>query len=74
MARVTISLPGSVEALARESARDGESFSATVARLIEAGARAEHGTRGPRYIGASEGPEDLGETAERYLAELVQAS
>jgi hypothetical protein len=35
MARRTISLPQSIEDLARESAREGESFSATVARLIE---------------------------------------
>lgn len=73
MPRRTISLPESIEELARESARDGESFSATVARLIEQGARAEHGARRPRYVGAGEGDSDLGRAAERYLRELVNA-
>jgi hypothetical protein len=73
MARITISLPQSIEDLARESAREGESFSATVARLIEQGARAERGARRPRYVAAGDGPEDLGRAAERYLNELVEA-
>jgi hypothetical protein len=58
---------------ARESAREGESLSATVARLIELGARAERGERRPRYVATGEGPEDLGRAAERYLNELVEA-
>ena len=69
--RVTISLPKSIEELAREAARDGESFSATVARLIEQGAKAERGARRPRYVASGEGPADLGVAAERYLADLV---
>jgi hypothetical protein len=73
MARRTISLPQSIEDLARDSAREGESFSATVARLIEQGARAERGARRPRYVGAGDGPENLGRAAERYLNELVEA-
>jgi hypothetical protein len=73
MARRTVNLPESVEALARESAEAGESFSATVARLIEAGARATRGRRPPRYVGSGEGPDDLGRLAERYLRELVTA-
>jgi hypothetical protein len=73
MARITISLPQSIEDLARESAREGESFSATVARLIEQGARAERGPGRPRYVATGDGPEDLGRTAERYLNELVEA-
>jgi hypothetical protein len=73
MGRVTISLPQSVEELARESGREGESFSATVARLIEQGANAEHGARRPRYVASGDGPEDLGIAAERYLADLVNA-
>jgi hypothetical protein len=71
--RITISLPSSVEDLARESAHEGESFSATVARLIEQGARAEQGARRPRYVACGEGPGDLGEAAERYLHELAEA-
>jgi hypothetical protein len=72
MTRITISLPPSVEALARELARGGESFSATVARLIETGAKAEGGARRPRYVASGEGPADLGEAAERYLSDLVE--
>ena len=72
MGRVTISLPQSVENLARESGREGESFSATVARLIELGAKAESGARRPRYVASGEGPEDLGEAAERYLSDLIE--
>jgi hypothetical protein len=73
MARRTISLPQGIDDLARESAHDGESFSATVARLIEQGARAERGALRPRYVAAGEGPEDLGRATERYLRELVDA-
>jgi hypothetical protein len=73
VSRRTISLPQSIEDLALESAHEGESFSATVARLIEQGARAEHGARRPRYVASGEGPEDLGVAAERYLHELVEA-
>ncbi len=71
MARRTVNLPDSIEALARSLAEDGESFSATVSRLIEAGARATRGRRRPSYVGMGEGPEDLARDAERYLRELV---
>jgi len=70
--RRTISLPDSVDALARESAEEGESFSATVARLIEAGARSSRGRKRPRYVASGDGPEDLASRAERYLRELVE--
>jgi len=73
MARRTVNLPDSVEALARSVAEDGESFSATVSRLIEAGARATHGRRRPSYVASGDGPDDLGREAERYLRELVTA-
>jgi hypothetical protein len=73
MARRTISLPQSVEDLARESAREGESFSATVARLIEQGARVEGHARRPSYAAAGEGDSDLGREAERYLRDLIAA-
>jgi hypothetical protein len=68
MSRRTVYLPDSVEELARESAETEESFSATVARLIEVGARAR---RRPRYVASGEGPSDLGRAAERYLREPV---
>lgn len=74
MARRTVNLPDSVEVLARDSAREGESFSATVTRLVELGAQASRGRKAPRYVGSGEGPEDLGRSAERYLTELVSVS
>jgi hypothetical protein len=73
MSRRTVYLPDSVEELARESTEAGESFSATVARLIEAGARSTQGRKRPRYVGAGDGPGDLGRMAERYLREPVDA-
>ncbi len=71
MVRRTVNLPESVEATVRELAEDGESFSAAVARLIDAGARSLRGARRPSYVASGEGPEDLGRLAERYLRELV---
>lgn len=73
MPRRTISLPQSVEDLARESALEGESFSATVARLIERGARVEGQVARPRYVAAGEAESDLGREAERYLRNVVAA-
>lgn len=72
MARRTVYLPESVERLARESAREDESFSATVARLIEAGARAGDAPRMPSYVGSGQGPEDLGLNSEKYLKEIFE--
>jgi hypothetical protein len=74
MARRTVNLPESVEALARDAAESGESFSATVSRLIEQGVRASRGQTRPRYVGSGDGPHDLGRAAERYLREPVKAS
>jgi hypothetical protein len=72
MARRTVNLPDSVEALARELAEEGESFSATVARLIEEGARRLQGPRRPSWVGTFDGPEDLGINAEKYLREAFE--
>lgn len=75
MPRKTIYLPDSAEELVREHTREGESFSATVVRLIELGA-AEDGEFEPvdeeefplGYIGAGKGgPPDLSINAEKYL-------
>ncbi|MDX6663398.1 MAG: hypothetical protein QOG09_1500, partial [Solirubrobacterales bacterium] len=70
MARVTIYLPDAIRDLVRELAEDGESFSATVTRLIESGARAS-GRPSPEWIGSGEGPGDLGLMAEKYLREIA---
>ncbi len=69
VARRTIYLPKDVEKLARDNAEEGESFSATIARLVQAGAR-----KGayPDWIGSGEGPEDLGLNAEKYLKEIFE--
>lgn len=73
MGRTTVNLPDSVEELARDAAQEGESFSATVARLIEEGVHASQGRKPPRYVASGEGPDDLGRAAERYLREVVTA-
>jgi hypothetical protein len=73
VARRTVNLPDSVEALARDAAESGESFSATVSRLIERGVIASRGRTPPRYVGSGDGPGDLGRAAERYLREPVKA-
>lgn len=71
MARRTLSLPDAIEVIVRENAREGESFSATAARLIERGAAAVSGEKVPAYVGSGEGPRDLGRMAETYLRELI---
>jgi predicted CopG family antitoxin len=73
MARRTIHIPGSVEKRVLELAEEDESFSATVTRLIEAGARALEGRRKPSYVGVAEGEGDeLGRRAEEYLREAYR--
>jgi hypothetical protein len=73
MARRTIHIPEGTDALVRELALEGESFSATVTRLIEAGAKTLKQGRVPTYVGSGEGPDDLGRKAETYLRELVSS-
>ncbi len=72
--RRTVTMPDSTDALVRRMARDGESFSAAVARLIETGARALEGRTRPSYVGVGDGPDDLGRRAEAYLQELVSSA
>lgn len=71
MARRTLNLPDSIEELVRENAREGESFSAAAARLIQEGASTGGSKKPPRYVGAGRGPRDLGRLAETYLRELI---
>jgi hypothetical protein len=68
MVRRTITLPESTDALVRANAGDGESFSAAVTRLIEAGVHSLD--QPPSWVASFDGPEDLGINAERYLREL----
>jgi len=74
MGRRTVNLPEGVEGLVRELAREGESFSAAVARLIEAGAKGQGTSRRPGYVASGEGPDDLGRRAEHYLRDLATSS
>lgn len=71
MVRRTISMTGSTEALIKRSAEEGESFSATVARLVEAGAQADGGKITPGYVASGEGPGDLGINNELYLSGIL---
>ena len=73
MVRRTVSLPESTDALVRELAEEGESFSAAVTRLLEAGAAALKSGRRPSWIGSVEGPGDeIGLKAEEYLREIIE--
>lgn len=72
MVRRTISLPEDIDSLIKENAQADESFSATVVRLVLAGATAKGKKKRLLYVGAGEGPRDLGLMAERYLRELVE--
>jgi hypothetical protein len=68
MARRTIYLPDTIEELVREQALEGESFSATIVRLIELGALTGDKEDWPDWIGSGDGgPTDLGINAEKYL-------
>ncbi len=67
MARRTIYLPDDVEARVRDRALEGESFSATIVRLIDLGAVMTDEEDWPDWIGSGEGPGDLGLNAEKYL-------
>lgn len=75
MPRHTIHLPDSVTELVREHTREGDSFSATIVRLVELGAsedikwdsEIDEGEFPLGYIGSGEGPSDLAINAEKYL-------
>jgi predicted CopG family antitoxin len=68
MPRKTIHLPDTAEQLVREHVREGESFSATIVRLVELGAREDEHDVPLDYIGAgNSGLPDLGINAEKYL-------
>ena len=74
MPRRTIHIPESTDSLVRELAEEGESFSAAVTRLLEAGAAARAENRVPSYVGIASGPaEELGRNHEKYLKELFSA-
>lgn len=67
--RRTIYMPDDIDELVREHAVEGESFSATIVRLVELGAREDEHHHVPLdYIRAgNSGLPDLGINAEKYL-------
>lgn len=76
VARRTVNLPDSLDALVRELSLEGESFSAAVTRLIDAGVRSLDSTTAPSYVGAGQNPsapDDLGIRAEEYLRDLASS-
>ncbi|MEX2392951.1 MAG: hypothetical protein WD826_00585 [Actinomycetota bacterium] len=73
MARRTVFLPDSVDALVRDNMEAGESFSAAVTRLLRMGARMAGHKHVPPYVGIGHGgPPDLGINAEKYLRQLIE--
>lgn len=71
--RRTISLTEAVDETVRHAKREGESYSAAVARLVEAGARALHAGHAPSWIASgSSGVQDLGVNSERYIREALR--
>lgn len=73
MVRRTVSLPPAVDEIVREVAREGESYSSALTRLIEAGARVLRSRARPRWIGAGRGgPADLALRAEYYLTKSLR--
>ena len=72
MPRRTIHISEGTEELVRALAEEGESFSAAVTRLIEAGVAASGEGQVPSYVGIAEGDGDeFGRRAEEYLRELT---
>jgi hypothetical protein len=70
--RKTITLPESAVETVNQLAADGESFSATVVRLIEEGARSMGQQRIPSYVGSGEGPPDLSLRVDEYLRAALE--
>jgi hypothetical protein len=67
MPRKTIYIPESAVELVDGHAQEGDSFSATVVRLLELGAREDEQQVPLDYVGSGEEPGDLGINAEKYL-------
>lgn len=73
MLRRTITIPDYLDAEIRKVADEGESFSATVTRLLErAILRPDEERPVPEYVGAWEGPGDLSLRVEEILEQLAR--
>lgn len=62
-------MPESTVEAVREAAREGESFSATLVRLVEERTHLPAG-KAPSYSGMLDGPGDMGRRAEEYLRQV----
>lgn len=71
MVRRTVNLADAIDEQVREATEVGESYSAAVARLLELGIKATGRRPRPAWVGAGEGPPDMGRRAEDYLREPV---
>jgi len=74
MVRRTISVPASVDHIVRRVAEEEGSYSAAVARLVEAGSKQVGKTPRPSWIGRGRGPRDLGINAEKYIRDAIRKS
>lgn len=72
MVRRTITLPADTDERIRAAAAEGESFSAAIVRLAQAGLLGERGDR-PEWIGSGDsGDPDLAFNVEAVLDELAR--
>lgn len=71
MVRRTVNVPDAVDEQVRQTAEEGESYSAAVTRLLELGIKASGRRRRPAWVGSGEGPSDLGRQAEDYLRDPI---
>ena len=67
MVRRTTNVSEAVDRLIRQRVAEEGSYSAAVARLVEAGTRTLGRKSVPPYVATGDGPPDLGIAAERYL-------
>lgn len=69
--RRTVNLPDAIDRLVELASEEGESYSATVTRLLEDAIERDEDTV-PDWIGSADGPDDLGRRAEEYLREPAE--
>lgn len=74
MVRRTISVPTSVDDIVQRVAEEEGSYSAAVARLVEAGSKQIGKAPQPSWIGSGKGPRDLGLNAEKYIRDAIRKS
>jgi hypothetical protein len=68
MVRRTVTIPDALDERVRNEQREGESFSAAVARLLANGLERQ---RVPSYVGSAAGTRDLSLRVEEVLGEVL---